>query len=622
MSPFDVICAVIVVAGTGYALAGAARWARSNWALVRLGRWLTGAAHHGKPITDAGWFRPGLRALTPTGHATRWWHRPRWQRAAHRTGGTFAVITALACYLANPQITTIVLAILVAAGGTGGGWLAWSRLRGRKLRRVYVIPLHQAAWQRAGIPRAARAESWIRIELDGVSQLALATKTDPGSKRELTAPRVRYAELRPGPGWTADAKDEEWLAAVAAKRLGIESAEASWRRAGPVPLLILRHSPPPPGHVTLAELVPEIPKLADGELLAGVGKNGELVKVSLATDSPHIAISAGTGGTKSNVAGWLLLQMLVRGSIGLVLDAKRRLSYPWLLKDMDRNLAQLPNIGYAWTTAQIHEGMVWLSAELDRRGDVAFAGMDTRGKVHANVGARLFALAEELNLATPRLKAYWSENRPPDGPVKSPAFTGLGDTAFAGRQVRKHLILVGQMLTAEVTGSRDSSVREQCGVKFLTRYGVKGWRVMAEDIPMPPPPSVLGRFQVVAAGKVREVQTPELDPELARELVLDGVVSPLPSTMPRSLVTGIPAGVDAASPPADVTVSGPVPVTAGPRLVGLAEAAALLAPHTTHGSLMMMRYRDRDGFPARRGKRGKEFLYDLDELADYDLARR
>ena len=40
----------------------------------------------------------------------------------------------------------------------------------------------------------------------------------------------------------------------------------------------------------------------------------------------------------------LLLQRLIRGDIGLILDAKRRMSYPWMLKDMDGNIVQLPNI--------------------------------------------------------------------------------------------------------------------------------------------------------------------------------------------------------------------------------------------------------------------------------------
>jgi hypothetical protein len=64
----------------------AGRALRASWLLVAIWLWLSGEAHHGHPVTDAGWFRHGQRALTRIGHATRWWHLPRWQRAAHRRG--------------------------------------------------------------------------------------------------------------------------------------------------------------------------------------------------------------------------------------------------------------------------------------------------------------------------------------------------------------------------------------------------------------------------------------------------------------------------------------------------------------------------------------------------------
>jgi len=361
------------------------------------------------------------------------------------------------------------------------------------------------------------------------------------------------------------------------------------------------------------------------ELLIGVGKNGDIVRASLASDSPHIAISMGTGAGKSNLAGFLLLQMLLRRAIGLVLDAKKGLSYPWLLKDEHGRLAQLPPVGYARPTAELHAAMSWMSTELDRRGGVAFAGMDTRGKVHANVGPRLFTIAEELNLAIPRLRAYWQENRPDGGPAKSPAFTGLGEDAFAGRQVRKHLVLVGQMLTAEATGSRDSSVKENCGIKLLARYGQKGWRIMADDVPMPPSPAVLGRVQVVTGQRVREAQVPEMDPVEAREMVLAGDMALLPHDMP----CGPPLPVTARAPalagapdlgPETVTVSpGPAP----PGRVTLSDAVRLgiLHPSTTVPALRMARFRDAD-FPDRAGMRGAAMEYDAAALAAWDLARR
>ena len=179
------------------------------------------------------------------------------------------------------------------------------------------------------------------------------------------------------------------------------------------------------------------------------------------------------------------------------------------------------------------------------------------------------------------------------------------------------------MLTAEATGSRDSSVKENCGIKLLSRYGPKGWRMMAEDVPMPPPSDVTGRIQVVTAGKAREAQTPEMDPVLARKLVLAGAISPLPHDMPCQprrpvTVTGAPV-LNGASDLRAETVS----VTPGPGPVSLSEAVrkGLLHPRTTLGSLRMARHRDGD-FPQPVGQNGVAHLYDAADLAGWDAGRR
>lgn len=604
-SRFIVAVAAVILAG--YIAARLHRWLASQWFLVFAWRFLTGEAHHGHPVTDAGWARHGSKALTRTGHAPRWWYLPRWKRTLHRSGGTAAVLLVLFSWLADPLATERQLLILAAAGLALGYLRAARRVRDRRQKRTWLYPLHLAAHEIAGIPAAARAADWIRAELD-----------DAGA--------VRKATLALPQGWPADEKDKQRLVATAAAKLGIEAAEPSWRLAGPAPLLTLTHSPPPPGHVKLADLLGEMAKCRDDELLVGVGKNENIIRASLGTDSPHIAISMGSGAGKSNLAGFLLLQMLIRGAIGLVLDAKKGLSYPWVLKDEHGSLVQLPCVGYARTTAELHDAMSWMSKELDRRGGVAFAGMDTRGKVHANVGPRLFTLAEELNLAVPRLKAYWGEIRDSGDPPKSPAFTGLGETAFAGRQVRKHLVLIGQMLTAEATGSRDSSVKENCGIKLLARYGQKGWRIMADDVPMPPSPTVLGRVQVVTGQRVREAQVPEIDAVEAREMVLAGNMAVLPHDMPcrpplpvTARAPALAGGPDLG--PETVTVSPSAPPA--PQRVTLSEAVRLgiLHPATTVPALRMARFRD-PGFPGHAGMRGAAMEYDAAALTAYDLARR
>lgn len=579
------------------------------WLVVELWRWFSGDSLDGRPVTDAGWFRHGQRPLTATGHAPRWWFRPRWQRALHRTGGTLAPFTVIAALIDAPQVTVAVLAVLAAAGLAHAGWrlVRWARYR--KDRRTWLHPLHLAAHPIAGWPRAKRAREWISAEVD----------RDTGA--------VKSAQLELPAGWPADSKDKDRLVSMAGAKLGIETPVPEWQLAGPAPLLRLIHSPPPPGHVKMDALLPELEKLRADQLLIGVGKGGNLVIASLASESPHIAISMGTGAGKSNLAGWLLFQLLIRGSIGMVIDAKRRMSYPWILKDEHARFAPLPCVGYAYTTAGMHASLAWMSGELNRRGDVAFAGVDAHGTIHAKVGARLFTIVEELNLAAPRLRDYWRDNRnaAEGDPVRSPAFAGLADAAFAGRYVWQNLVFVGQMLTAEVTGSRDSSVREQARVKLLAGYGPKAWAMQAgPDVPMPPPPTVVGRIQVVNGAAVTAAQVPEMSGVRARELVLASDMALLPEDMPcrprmpatvaagRVLDTGPDQGV--------ATVS----VAPAPRLVTLQEAINLgvVHPDTTLSSLRMARHRDRGNFPERADLRGRDYVYEAQELADYDQARR
>jgi hypothetical protein len=345
----------------------------------------------------------------------------------------------------------------------------------------------------------------------------------------------------------------------------------------------------------------------------GIGKRGAIVKASLASDSPHIGISMGSGGGKSNLAAFMLLQELRRGAIALVLDSKW-ISHPWLIG--------LPNVAYARTAAELHAAMVWLADELDRRNQVAFRSVDVRGTVRANVGPRLFIVAEELNMAIPRLRAHWDETRDRDEPKRSPAITGLGEVSFAGRQVKMHLVLIGQMLTSAATGSKDSSVKENVGIKCMARYSPNAWKTMAPEHPMPPKPAALGRVQVVTAAGVRETQVPLVDFGQARELVLAGNITPCPAGMPGAVrVTDPPHIAHTGADLPVVTVTGALPVTGSADSITLSEAVGLGIIGPSIAAVRVARHRD-ENFPPPVGQRGLAHLYDPQQLAEWTAGRR
>ncbi len=570
---------------------------RAHGFVILAWRFLTGHPWHGKPVTDAGWLRPGRRALTRTGHASRFHHRPRWQRAGWRAGSVLVIVLAGYGLVIARTLTLAALALAAAALAVLGCLRLWRAVRRRRHRRTWIDPLHVALAPLAGIPLPNPPGSWLAIEPDR-------------SKAVLSLP----------PGYNDDARQRDKLAATAAAKLGLEQPEIRWRLAGPEPTLTLLQSEPPPALVTYADVADAVDRAGPDEIVTGIGKKGAIVKASLALDSPHFAINMGTGGGKSTLAAFWLMQELRRGAFAMVLDSKW-FSHPWLFKDEDGEYSPLPNVAYLSTPAQMHAGMMWLGGELNYRNEVARRAVDASGRLRGSVGPRLIILAEELNFATPQLRQYWADIREPSDVKKSPALTSFGAVAFAGRAVRMHLILIGQMLTADVTGSRDSSVKENIGVTAMARYGAPGWATaVGRNVPMPPSPSVLGRVQLVTAGGVRETQAPRADMLLYRQLAVSGMVTRCPAGMPGAarlpFETGRPASL---APGPDQGTEQFQPVS-GPPPVSLSEAVGMGILRGHLAAIRTARHRD-ENFPEPVGKRGLAHVYDPVALAGWQDAR-
>lgn len=564
-----------------------------------LWRWHTGQPWHGKPLTDAGWFRPASdrRAHTTTGHAPRLHHYPIWRRTVSRSGRTLGAIVFLLLWWNYPRAAPWVALAVAVTTGAYWGWRGWRRWNGRRHRRTWVEPLHLVAAPLVGIPVALPAKSWLAIE--------------PDRKRVV-------AELPPH--YNPEPKDKERLVATMAAKLGLEAPEARWQLAGPEPRLELCASQPPPARVTLADVREALDRVKPDDLLWGLGKRAALVTTSLSGDSPHAGLSMGSGAGKSVTARALLAQQLYKGAIGLILDYKM-ISHQWA--------AGLPNVVTARRPSEIHEVLCWLGGdatrcidgEVNRRNDVALAGADMDGNVHAVVGPRLIVVCEELNATVARLRSYWRQERGKDEPVRSPALEALDAVSYMGRQVLVNVIYIGQRLSVRASGG-DGDARENIGVIAFGRYSASNWKMLAPDHPMPPKSLAPGRIQVVS-DQVRETQGVFMTAREARELALSGVVSPLPAGMPGApRVTGTHSALIPGPDLGDVIAQpagAPAPVTPGPELVTLSEAAHDVV-RCSLAALRIARYRGQ--LPEPEGERGSAYLYDPVKLALWDAGRR
>lgn len=494
--------------------------------LSRNGRlFLSGDPLDGKLRTNATFLRPPTKALHPKAHASLWHWRPGWHRAAARVGAI--ILLAGAGYGAIWHLA-VTLAALAASAATAAGYIAWRLARGtrRWARAIAWDADHPwvSAWGALAVPWRHFAQ--YRRPL----MLALAAELGERPGRVRIALDRSKVTIGVPAGFTGADKGKDGIARAVAAKLALEAAEPAWKLHGTSrPRVTYTLTQPPPGYLTWDDVAADIASARADEFVTGVGKRNAIVKVSLKLDSPHYGVISGTGGGKSQLAAFWLVQALRRGDIALILDAKR-FSHPWTFKDMDAEYGLLPNVAYCRTVTELHNAMCWLGEELDRRNAVAERGINARGDILASPGTRIWIIAEEMNLAHGALKQYWAEIRGPDDPKRSPAFTGLGAVSYAGRAVNMHLKVIGQMLKADVLGGGD--VRENIGVRMLTRYTQNSWKMQAGDIPMPPPSRVPGRWQQLASGEVTEVQVPYVDMEQARELAVGGLVTPCPAGMP------------------------------------------------------------------------------------------
>lgn len=467
--------------------------------------WFSGHSMDGQHRTNATWTRRGDRALHPS--ALRWHHLPRRHRAGYRTGGTFLVLVITYGLVTATLVTVVMLCIAAGLGFGLGVWRTVLWVRDWHHVRHYVRPLEGTLLH--GIPaRPTRLE--VKRAGDVIQGVVIEWPHD--------------TEIGP-------AEESHALYAVT-KRLALEAPEPKWQLLGRVRTVSFIPSEPPPRRVTWEDVEAAVKGAAANELVLGLGKKDAVVKASY-SESPHVAIPGGSGGGKSNLAAFLLLQEMMRGSLIFNLDPKW-ISHLWL--------QGLPNVISAHDIPDLHLALAWLGKELQRRTRVAYYSAGGTGRVRGNVGARIIVLCEELNYGMEGLKNYWSEIRRKDvDPKRSPAVTGLAGLSAAGRASDMHEWLIAQLLTAASTGVSDSSIRTNAGIKLMARHDRPGWdMVVGKHIPMPPQHTTPGRIHVVTGEGVQETQVPYLhlddkDTKVsdravawARKLAVSGVVAKIP----------------------------------------------------------------------------------------------
>jgi hypothetical protein len=592
---FGIIAGSITVAAVVLGFVLWVRYLVKTHGVARIaGRFIVGHHLDGQRRTDAGYLRRGARVLHPTGHASRWAHLRHVERAGIRLASV-ALIVATCVGLATDATATVAALLTCATFGLGfGAW--WTHRQVRELAHVrrYVKPLHVALAPQIGHPLAIRPKGWLTIPRD-FAQVE-------GSQIRLGLPK----------GFLGTAEAKRIIMTALTDKLAIEDGSLTFHTVGPEPYALITTSTPPPDRVTFADpaVRAAIEAACESAPLIGLGRARCHVCADWDADSPHALMSAGSGGGKSTVIRCLFCQGLHYGALGIVLDLKR-MSQAWA--------RGLPNVIYCRSIAEIHNMLIALGAEVERRNERADELADDDGNIpdeaFAEIGPRLEIVCEEMNATANRLGAYWRKIKDKNDPAVSPAIEALNDVLFMGRAVRVNVLAVAQMMTARALGGPEA--RENFSTRILARYTMNAWKMLVPEVwPMPKSSRHLGRVQVVNAGVARETQVVFFTSKEAREWALSGVVSRITeSALSGSQVARVTAPTGTA-----IREDGDVTVTALPGPVTLREAIDSGILTVSVESARMARHRDPE-FPPAAGIRDGAMTYEPAALTSWERNR-
>lgn len=609
-------------------------------------RYLSGRPLDGAPRTDATYLHPGTGPAAPYRRASRWAHRPGWQRQVVRVGTPLGAAALAAGYLADPTLTGAGAGTVAAALAARAASSARRRWHSRRFRATYTRPLAAAVGPLLGYPAHTRPAAWLTIspELAGLA----ARLAVPMSPAEVAARRWYAQHVAPIVGYLPDraTRLRWWLAgqaAPAARRLAYFRRPVPAARPPRVEIALRGYVPPetqklirqvvtaklplgdlievwdqvgaggvavwtvrerPPRSVDLAAVADALAACRDHEFVLGLAAGRRPVVVSLDDDSPHIACSAGSGAGKSVLAMLVAVQVLARGGRVTILDRKG--SHRWALG--------LPGVTYCTAPADMHAALIGLADLADRRNTAALAepeGWDP--------GPRHLIIFEEMNATIAQLKTYWEETRKKSDPKTSPAIQGFRNVMYMGRSAKVHLFGVAQMLTAQTTGGPEA--RENFGIRALSRYTANNWKMLAPECAMPRKSAVRGRWQIVVAGTATECQVALLTAAAARALALAGRSHG--TVVPESPIADS-TGPDLACPrsvPGQRTPTGDAPADPLAESVTLREAVArgILSGTREAAKKRLQRARsaDPERTPAPVGRSGLADLYRVGDLVEW-----
>jgi hypothetical protein len=524
-------------------------------------RFLSGRPMSGERKTNATFFLHATTSLDPSGHAHRWEMIPGYQRALWRLAGLYVVVMLSTVGILWPFLrfdppwwlnARIILITNVTVIGSVILWrIIRSHIRDHGMKIVYPV----REWRQDSDPDTddpgRKVWTWRMWELQGRAQWekdvilpigrALAPqlnipRTDRAIRQVVRIPRDFHdggigEVLLPDSFTGADAATERRIIRTVQARLGLREKDpvvVDFSLGGAHPRMTFHLPEKLPTLVRMTDVRMFLEAQGEWDFLYGMSRGGEVFSVSITGDTPHMALSAGSGAGKSELLKGVVAQAGRKGWFVIILDWKGE-SQEWA-KGLD-------GVRYVTSTEAIHDMCVQIGEEIDYR--------KTLPKDHPK--ARTLIVAEEWGITAPLLAEYWSMLRSTADPeerrtmpLRSPALTAMMKLVFTGRSLGLFEALVAQRFSARVTNG-NADLRESFQVIMMARWKPQTVKMLAPDVkPFPKKPKELGRWVAVDGETAVIYQAVLWTDAEAREWFTSGEPIPASPWMVRGGVAGLP----------------------------------------------------------------------------------
>lgn len=445
--------------------------------LVYVGRFLIGGPMNGVPRTDSTWFRGATKDLTHHGRSARWHHWPGWKRSVWRVGVLSALI-GFAYGYATVRTLTLALALAFLIIAAGFGMLrAHLRLRDWHIDRRIGIPLYGIMSAFTGHNPSDNHRKHIRIPRD----------YHKNTKARVTV-MLPYA-------FEGTPDHQKRLHGLISRRLGGEW-DADWNFHEHPPRVHFRRAPSPPGFVGFRDIFPYLEKSDGNKVIIGISTHEGIAEISLDNESPHVAVSMGTGGGKSSLLRLIVTQLIRHGVERVDIIDPKRISHIWA--------RGIPGVHIHTTMAAQMKAVREFRQEMESRYDE----LEVDNTLEF---PRRVLIIEEQNSFISYARQYWADYRnelEPSDRAKvakaNPVISDLGFILFQGRQSRMNVFSVFQRMSASASGGGD--LRENYYAKLLARFSAQTWKLLVGTSPVPRSSRINGRGKMVLGEDDRWVQ--------------------------------------------------------------------------------------------------------------------